>query len=121
MARNAELSWSVAIDVLAAGIGQGEERFFSLLEQNIEDAAGKMTSYAQSNHPWTNRTGDAERTFQVRTENGGLRIVLAHGVFYGKYLELKNGGQYGVIPAVMQYARAPVRDAIQDALDNAWQ
>ena len=51
-----------------------------------------MENEAKATHPWTNRTGEAERRIAGRAERRGdmTRISLSHGVRYGVYLELAN-------------------------------
>jgi hypothetical protein len=104
---------------LAAGIDRGEHRFRQLLDSNMSAAAELGTAYARANHPWRNQTGDAERLFLVENVNNGLGLRVSHGVFYGVYLEFKNGGRYAVIPAVMQYMGPIVQHAMQDAVEGA--
>ncbi len=70
----------------------------------IERATGDAEAYAKTNAPWTDRTGNARNSIQAsgpvmkgRTIVGAVAI----GMFYGKYLELSNGGKYRIIkPAV---------------------
>ena len=55
-----------------------------------EVAAKNLESYAKSNHPWTNRTHEAEKRLHGSCEVSGfvLTIALSHGVEYGPLLEL---------------------------------
>ena len=53
--------------------------------------------YMQANHPWNNRTGNAERGLNAAIagiENGEIVMYLYHSVPYGKYLEGENGFRY---------------------------
>jgi hypothetical protein len=82
-----------------------------------------MQNRARGDAPWTDRTGNARSGLffavdgfgkttvgavnvasalsdDISTEEGSedvLIITLGHSVFYGKYLELSNGGAYAVI------------------------
>lgn len=49
----------------------------------------KMLSYAQSNAPWTNRTGDARRMLAFYPGQSGTSVTIVgqHRVPYGGYLE----------------------------------
>lgn len=55
-----------------------------------ETSAKKLESYAKSEHPWNNKTGEAERRLHGSCQLAGttLEIILSHGVEYGVGLEL---------------------------------
>lgn len=119
--KHAKVTWKVPTDVLADGIDRGERRFRHLLEEEMTIAADQMQQEVRGGgHRWHNRTGLAEERFTVTAERGGLQIVAAHGVFYGLYLEYRNGGQYGVIPDLMRYGAPIVQRGMQRAVDSAW-
>ena len=57
----------------------------------------EATNYMKTNHPWNNRTGNAERGLNAvitGIENGEIMMCLYHSVPYGKYLEGENGFRY---------------------------
>lgn len=67
----------------------------------ILDTMGKkMQNYAKKKKPWTNRTGAA-----VQSLTGGATVIssdemaafVAHGVFYGVYLELAHQRRYAIL------------------------
>jgi hypothetical protein len=62
--------------------------------------AEEMETYAKSHAPWTDRTGDARERLHATVEETGPigTIVLAHGVEYGLWLEVANGGRFSIIP-----------------------
>ena len=64
--------------------------------------APEMTAYAKANHAWQNVTGAAEAGLHDTVEESGSSIILtlAHGddVRHGIWLEVANGGRYGIIP-----------------------
>ena len=65
-----------------------------------------VEAWMKSNAPWTDRTGNARQTLHTEVEevvNQMVSIILAHGVDYGKYLELSNGGVYSVISPALDY------------------
>src|SRR5436190_3258376 len=67
------------------------------------DRAEDMENWAKENAPWTDRTGDARERLHATVEETGPigTIVLAHGVDYGLWLEIANGGRYAIIaPAI---------------------
>jgi hypothetical protein len=54
---------------------------------------------AQENRPWTDRTGEARKRLRGSYEKTvtGYRLVLAHGVDYGQWLELAHEKRYAII------------------------
>lgn len=65
--------------------------------------ANELEQYMKANHPWKNRTGNAERGLHadVDTSEKCYRqtITLAHGadIYYGVYLEYYYGRKYAII------------------------
>lgn len=76
-----------------------EERVEDNLLSEMERLALRMENEAKTNRPWTDRTGNARRSIRGTAGKDGLNYiaVLAIGVYYGKYLELSNGGKYRVV------------------------
>lgn len=71
----------------------------------LETEAKKLQGYAQRNAPWTDRTSLARKSLNasVTTTNKGYRIILAHGVDYGMWLEFAHERKYAIImPAIEQ-------------------
>lgn len=68
----------------------------------IGDAtASQMKTYAQTNHPWTDRTHSAtdEISTEVKWEGTALDISITHGVDYGIWLETRDAfeGKYKIL------------------------
>ena len=65
----------------------------------MREYAREMEDYAKSNHPWSNRTGDAEAGLTTTVEENPFRpkIYLYHTVSYGLWLEVRFNGLYAVI------------------------
>lgn len=61
--------------------------------------APKAEKYMKEHAPWTDRTSNARNGLTARPEGKGLeaRIILAHGVDYGIWLEISNSGAYAII------------------------
>lgn len=62
--------------------------------------AAEIEAYMKDNAIWTDRTANARQTmatevFQVTEDM--VRIVLAHGMNYGIFLELAYSGKYAII------------------------
>lgn len=64
-----------------------------------ETVAKDFESYAKSNRPWTDRTGNARQRLHGYTEKimHGIRICIAHGVDYGIFLELAHEKKYAIL------------------------
>lgn len=114
------VSWPIPMYVIEQGFRKGRERFLIEIEYNLEVAARRIKSFVDSNHPWENRTGDAERLFRVEMVDGYKKMEMGHGVPYGKYLEAMQGGRYGVIPMAFTYGKPIVNEAMQRALDQSY-
>ena len=72
-----------------------------------QNQASNLQSYAQQNAPWTDRTTMARQRLKgsaERTETG-YAIEIAHGVDYGKWLELANDERYAIAkPTILNKA-----------------
>lgn len=111
------------------------ERVIVAVHAVAEYVGAKMQNEARFTAPWTDRTGNArsgifyavqgERGLVIGVVGGGVQgnirqdyeiiepepgavqIFLSHTMFYGRYLELSNGGRYGIILSTMR-ANLPV-------------
>lgn len=72
----------------------------------LQRYAPDIEAWMKTNASWTDRTGNARQTLNTEVEevlNEAVTIYLAHGVDYGKYLELSNGGRYAIIGPALDY------------------
>lgn len=68
-------------------------------------ASTRGQGYAKLNAKWTDRTGNARqglRVFPIH-ETGRSTIVVAHGVPYGIWLEVRFSGRYAIIGPTLIY------------------
>jgi hypothetical protein len=85
----------------------------------IQPLAGESETYMKTNAPWQNITRNARNslTGQVTVANspGKTRIALklSHGMDYGIWLELKNGGKFAIVRPTALIYRQRVRKAYQ--------
>lgn len=59
-----------------------------------------LETYAKENAPWEDRTANARQTLHAFVEdlsNDTVALYLAHGMDYGIWLEVANGGKYAII------------------------
>lgn len=85
---------------LERGLSAFEDRFEAAVHMYAETGATKLQNFAQTNAPWTDRTGHARQRLNAKVSregNGGYLITLAHGVDYGIWLELANEKKFAVI------------------------
>lgn len=65
-----------------------------------EARALDMENWAKANAPWQDRTGNARAGLNavVKQSPGVIaEIVMSHGVDYGVWLEIANGGRFAII------------------------
>lgn len=74
----------------------------------VQRWAPQIENWMKANAPWTDRTANARQTLHTEIEevvNQAVALVMAHGVYYGIFLELCNAGRYAVIaPALDEFA-----------------
>lgn len=76
-----------------------ETKIQAAIRKYAETSAEKIEDYAKTNAKWENRTGDARRRMKgdALPVSTGYKIRLAHGVSYGKWLELAHERKYAII------------------------
>lgn len=77
--------------------------------------APEIETWMKRNAPWTDRTGNARQTLHSEVEElvNVTVITFAHGMDYGRYLELSHGGRYAIIgPALDHFAPLIWRDVM---------
>lgn len=83
------------------------------------DQAEAMEAYAKANAPWQDRTGDAREYLHATVEETGPigTIVLSHGVPYGIWLEIANGGRYSIVPQTIDLFGPRVMRSLQNMIN----
>lgn len=74
-------------------------RFMNQIKVLGNATGQKMKAYAQTNAPWTDRTGDARNRLDYKSEKDetGVTISIFHQMEYGIYLELSNNETYAIL------------------------
>lgn len=83
--------------------------------------ANEVETYARTNAPWSDRTGDARSGLGTETmaNEGSLTLELFHTVDYGLWLEHIQNGHFAIImPTLERYAPAIMRD-VEEAISKA--
>lgn len=85
-------------------LAEAQERAMLAVEALADTGSKKMESYAKINARWQNRTGHARQRLQgsYAPYGNGFRLKIAHGVDYGKWLELAHEKNYSIIPETIQ-------------------
>lgn len=88
-----------------------------------------MGEFAQVAAPWTDQTGDARAGLEgysgvYGTADQGPGVVnhyvgVKHGVDYGKWLEIRWGGRWGIVQRTLEVFIPQIRDRITRALNGA--
>lgn len=88
----------------------------------IQPLAGEAEAYMKTNAPWQNVTRNARNslTGTVAVANSPrktrISLKLSHGMDYGVWLELKNGGKYAIVrPTALVY-----RNKVRKAYKRVW-
>lgn len=91
----------IRVDVsnVAEGLGTLQERLYVALGVYADTASKNFERYAKENRPWTDRTSRARQglTGYVEKTPTGYRIVIAHTVDYGLWLELAKEKKYAIL------------------------
>lgn len=88
-------------------------------KMEAQNGAQKIENYAKTHRRWKDRTSHARQRLTGYTEVSGerIRICIAHGVEYGKYLELGHGKKY----AILQEAVNSQAEEIMDGFKAMWE
>lgn len=100
MAFRAGLHWSTPPRTVARACELHGARISVSVLEFAETLATLAEREARQNAPWRDRTGAARRSLRAwveRERDHRVRLVLAHGVPYGVFLELKQAGRWGVV------------------------
>lgn len=79
--------------------------------------APEIEAWMKSNAPWKDRTGNARQTLNSEAAQDLafdlVAIFFRHGMEYGRFLELGNGGRYAIIGPAMDHFGPKIMADIQ--------
>lgn len=81
----------------------------------------KLEGYAKENRPWRDRSTDARKRLNCKVEKTltGYRLVLAHGVPYGVWLELAHEKKYAIIePTINIVGKKEIMPGFKNLMDK---
>lgn len=93
------MSFSFDASKLAGGLLNFNEKAQLAIRNYADDSARLLENYAKEHKKWKNRTSHAWQrlTGDVLVAANGYKLRLAHGVDYGKWLELAHEKRYAII------------------------
>lgn len=90
---------------LGKNLDKMSEKMGAVILMYAATKASEIESSMKTNRPWTDRTGMAKATLRTkvtRPDEQTVRIVLAHGVDYGVWLELAHEKNYAIIAPTIE-------------------
>lgn len=111
-------TWQIPPSQAAADLEASIDRLISDIARALMSPGQDMLQFAKSNHPWVNRTGEAEAGLNVSVEVQGdtIWLHLDHRAPHGKWLEHRWGGKWGVIPESLRYGSPRVAAIVTSLL-----
>lgn len=86
----------------------------------VETVAKDFESYAKMNRPWRDRTSRARQglTGYVKKTEKGYRIVIAHTVDYGLWLEMAREKRYAILEPTIRLKSADAINGLRHLLER---
>lgn len=93
------MNFKLDAESLLNGLANFETRAQAAIRMYAETSALKLQNYAKEKARWTDRTGHARQRLkgEALTVTNGYKLRLAHGVDYGKWLELAHEKRFAII------------------------
>lgn len=116
----ASKKYSIDVSKVLKGITDFDDAFDKALMVFAQSGAQKMERYVRRYRKWKDRTGRARQSLKgsaFRIENG-YRIQIAHGVYYGIYLEYAHERKYAILErAITKVGMGQIMPAFHNFLD----
>lgn len=102
--------------VLRAAIARVDPDVEAAITHSVAYHATRAVAYARQNAPWTDQTGNARNGLFSTTEHSGKtwRIIVAHSVPYGVWLEVRWNGRYQIIRPTVQHEGPELMRTVSD-------
>lgn len=99
-----KIVWKFDDDPLSQGIYLLDERADAAVNMLAKNAASTLESDAKEQAKWTDRTGMARKSLKgsVEKTHSNYRIILAHGVDYGIWLELAHEKRFAIVNPLIE-------------------
>lgn len=91
-----------------------------LLTETTNYYAAFGEAYMKKNAKWRDRTGNARNSLQTMAVNEGNRhgIIIAHGMSYGIWLEVRFAGRYAIILPTLDALRPLIMKSLTKGLSR---
>jgi hypothetical protein len=112
----------VISDTLRPGLDTLMPRIDAAVGMAFEAAAPIATSYARTNAPWRDVTGNARNGLMAQHVSEPLRthtLVIYHTMPYGFFLEIRWSGRYAIIGPTTQHMSSVLSQMIVSAVQRA--
>ncbi len=113
------MAWQVPPEQAFTGLyDQWHAAVLSTVHSVCQATAPQAENWMKQNAPWTDRTGNARQSLNAHAEIAPpvVRLVLDHGMEYGKYLEFKHAGRFAIVGPAVDVFTPRIMQAIQAAL-----
>jgi hypothetical protein len=121
VARGRSSGLVITDDTLSPGIDNLPTKLHNAIGLVVSLFTPRVEGYARTNAPWTDRTGNARNGLNASAFHEGERhgIILAHGVPYGIWLEVRFEGRYGIINDTIESQGRELMSAFRYILGKA--
>lgn len=114
------LEWTFDLDNLSKGIYMLDTKADAAVNMLAENAAATLESDAKQQAKWTDRTGMARKSLKgsVQKLPGVYRIILAHGVDYGIWLELAHEKRFAIVNPLIELQAPFILEDFKNLMDK---
>jgi hypothetical protein len=116
---------TLKFDYNQSQLGKNMEKFAEKLGAAVLIYAGTKAALLESQmkreRPWTDRTGMAKATLRsvvTRPDQNTVRITLAHGVWYGKWLELAHEKKWAIVAPTIEKEAPNIVNDLSDLMSK---
>lgn len=105
-------------DSLSPGLAEFGVRCEAAVQTIVAQVAADSQDYMQENAPWEDRTKQAREGLEAEPFFGTISgIVLAHGVDYGIWLEIRFGGELAIIIPTLEVMGPRLMKALEETFN----
>ena len=114
------MGFKVDASKVFSGLSNLSYRMDDAFRMYAETSAKKLEGYTKQNRPWTDRTNRARLglTSYVKPIEKGYRIVLAHTVDYGLWLELAMEKRFAILEPTVRLKGPEVLEGMKKLMDR---
>lgn len=108
-------------DEVQVGLENLDMKMVAAFDIYCTTAAAKLETHAKKNRPWTDRSNRARETLKGTSELVGgtsARVVLAHGVDYGVWLELAHEKRYAIVEPTVRLQSNEILKGLENFVDK---